>query len=235
MIDFHSHILPEMDDGSDSVETSIRMLMMEAEQGITHVVATPHFYAQQDKLDRFLERRNQAEKRLREEMEMYLGLPEIVMGAEVSFFRGISESEFLRQLTIGSNRCVLIELPMPPWDESIFRELEAIWVRREILPIIAHIDRYIAPWKSAAVLKRISQLPVLVQANAEFFTNRKTAKMAMQMLKKDRIHLLGSDCHNMTSRKPDLGPVIEKIAKKRGTDSLARISEYENKVLNDLP
>ena len=235
MIDFHSHVLPGMDDGSDSLETSIRMLCAEAEQGITHVVATPHFYAQQDKLDQFLYRREQAEKILREEMELYMGLPELVMGAEVSYFRGISESEFLRHLTIGKNRCVLIELPMPPWDESVFRELEAIWVRREILPIIAHIDRYITPWRSGAILKRIADLPVLVQANAEFFSKRKTAKLAMKMLKNDQIHLLGSDCHNMSSRKPDLGPVIEKITKKLGTDSLDRLSEYENKVLNDLP
>lgn len=235
MIDFHSHVLPGIDDGSDSLETSIQMLRVEAEQGITHVVATPHFYAQRDKLDQFLRRRDQAEKILREEMELYLGLPELVMGAEVSYFRGISESEFLRHLTIGNNRCVLIELPMPPWDESIFSELEAIWVRREILPIIAHIDRYLTPWRSAAVLKRIAELPVLVQANADFFTKRKTAKLAMRMLKNNQIHLLGSDCHNMSSRKPDLGPVIERITKKLGTDSLARISEYENKVLNDLP
>lgn len=235
MIDFHSHVLPGMDDGSDSLETSIRMLRVEAEQGITHVVATPHFYAQQDQLDQFLRRRERAEKMLREEMELYLGLPELVMGAEVSYFRGISESEFLRHLTIGKNRCVLIELPMPPWDETVFLELEAIWVRREILPIIAHIDRYISPWKSGCLLKRLSQLPVLVQANADFFVKRKTARLAMRMLSRDQIHLLGSDCHNMASRQPDLGPTVERIVKKMGTDSLKRVSEYEYKVLNDLP
>lgn len=235
MIDFHSHILPGMDDGSTSVEMSIDMLQMEAEQGITHVVATPHFYAQQDKLDLFLQRREQSEKVLREEMKKHTGLPEVLIGAEVSFFRGISESEFLRKLTIHENRCLLIELPAPPWDESVFRELEAIWVRREILPIIAHIDRYISPWKSGCLLKRLSQLPVLVQANADFFVKRKTARLAMRMLSRDQIHLLGSDCHNMASRQPDLGPTVERIVKKMGTDSLKRVSEYEYKVLNDLP
>ena len=76
---------------------------------------------------------------------------------------------------------------------------------------------------------------MLVQANAEFFENRKTAKLATRMLKNNQIHLLGSDCHNMSTRKPNLGPVVEKITKKLGTDSLVRIGEYENKVLNDLP
>lgn len=235
MIDFHSHILPGIDDGSTSVEMSIEMLLMEAQQGITHVVATPHFYAQRDQLDTFLQRRDEAYQALQREMELYSGLPEVLLGAEVSFFRGISESEFLKKLMIHQNRCLLIELPTPPWDEAIFRELEAIWVRREILPIIAHIDRYISRWKSGPVLKRLSQLPVIVQANSEFFLNKKTAGMAMKMLKNEQIHLLGSDCHNMSSRKPDLGQAVDRITKKLGTDSLNRISEYENKVLNDLP
>ena len=214
---------------------SIEMLLMEAQQGITHVVATPHFYAQRDQLDTFLQRRDEAYQALQREMELYSGLPEVLLGAEVSFFRGISESEFLKKLMIHQNRCLLIELPTPPWDEAIFRELEAIWVRREILPIIAHIDRYISRWKSGPVLKRLSQLPVIVQANSEFFLNKKTAGFAMKMLKNEQIHLLGSDCHNMSSRKPDLGQAVDRITKKLGTDSLNRISEYENKVLNDLP
>ena len=235
MIDFHSHILPGIDDGSTSVEMSIEMLLMEAQQGVTHVVATPHFYSQRDQLDTFLQQREEAYQALRREMELYSGLPEVLLGAEVSFFRGISESEFIKKLMIHQNRCLLIELPPPPWDESIFRELEAIWVRREILPIIAHVDRYLSRWKSGPVLKRLSQLPVIIQANAEFFLNKKTAGMAMKMLQKEQIHLLGSDCHNMSSRKPDLGLAVERITNKLGTDSLIRIGEYENKVLNDLP
>ena len=46
MIDFHSHILPEMDDGSKDAKMSLAMLQMEREQGVTEVVFTPHFYAQ---------------------------------------------------------------------------------------------------------------------------------------------------------------------------------------------
>ena len=235
MVDFHSHILPRIDDGSSSVEMSIKMLKMEAAQGITQVVATPHFYAQQDKLDSFLKRREQAEKVLRREMEKYPGLPEICLGAEVHFFRGISEAEFLRYLTIRQNRCLLIEMPAPPWDEGMYRELEAIWVRREILPIIAHIDRYIGPWKTFKIPQRLAQLPVLVQANTSFFTQLKTSSMAMRMLKAGNIHLIGSDCHNISDRKPDMGQAVDRITKKLGSDALARISEYETKVLNYLP
>ena len=60
IIDFHSHVLPGIDDGSKSVEQSIAMLKREAEQGITHVVATPHFYPQEDRPEKFLRRREKA-------------------------------------------------------------------------------------------------------------------------------------------------------------------------------
>ena len=62
MIDFHSHILPGIDDGSKSVEMSIKMLRREAQQGISRVVATPHFYPQTDNPERFLRRRAEAER-----------------------------------------------------------------------------------------------------------------------------------------------------------------------------
>ena len=69
LTDFHSHILPEVDDGSRSVRQSLEMLRLEGEQGIRRVVATPHFYARQDTPERFLRRRERAWNALRGEME----------------------------------------------------------------------------------------------------------------------------------------------------------------------
>lgn len=229
--DFHSHILPGIDDGSASLEESIAMLQMEAEQGITRVMATPHFYAWHDAPDRFLSRRAQAEARLREEMAKYSGLPEISVGAEVSFFRGMSESEILPQLTIREKRYILIEMPPAPWTDAVYRELEGIWEKRGITPIIAHIDRYIGPFRTHRIPQRLAEMPVLVQANADFFLNRSTAGMALKMLKADQIQLLGSDCHNMSSRKPNLGAAVQRIARKLGQDALSRICGYESQIL----
>ena len=182
LIDFHSHILPGVDDGSQSLEESIEMLAMEARQGITHVVATPHFVAHQDKPQSFLERRAQAEKALRAQMQKHADLPELIMGAEVYYFRGISESEFLPLFTIGNSNCVLIEMPAPPWSEIVYQELEAIWLKRNLIPVVAHIDRYIAPFHTCGIPERLEELPVYVQANSEFFLERKTARMALRML-----------------------------------------------------
>ena len=223
MIDFHSHILPGIDDGSRSVEESIRMLRAEAEQGISKVIATPHFYAHHDSPERFLERRKEAEERLREAMERHENMPEIEIGAEVYYFSGISESDVLKLLTIGQKRCILLEMPVSSWTPQMYKEIEAIRVKQGITPIIAHMDRYIAPFRTRGIPERLAELPVAVQVNASFFLRRSTASMAIRMLRRDQIHLLGSDCHNMDMRPPNLGPALQAIRRRLGDEAIDRI------------
>lgn len=231
VIDFHSHVLPGVDDGSASVEESIALLQAEKQQGISCVIATPHFYAQHDTPERFLKRRAAAEERLREEMVKIPDLPELKIGAEVYYFKGISDSDVISELTIDSKRCILLEMPVSPWTDSMYREIENLYVRRGMVPIIAHIDRYIGPFHTFGIPKRLRELPVLVQANAEFFLNRSTSSMALRMLKNDGIHLLGTDCHNLKDRKPNLGDAIALINKKLGKDAIMRIQACEQDVL----
>ena len=233
IIDFHSHVLPGIDDGSKSVEQSIAMLKREAEQGITHVVATPHFYPRQDLPERFLQRRYESEMRLREEMAKYVGLPELTVGAEVYYFPGISESDAVFQLTIGGKRSILLEMALAPWTDRMYREMEELVLRRDLTVIVAHVDRYISPFRTHGIPNRLEQLPVLVQANAEFFLRRSTASMAMRMLKQGKIHLLGSDCHNLTSRKPNLGAAVDLIRSQLGPRAIAEICACEKSILEE--
>ena len=233
VIDFHSHILPRVDDGSKSLGMSLEMLRMEAEQGIRHVVATPHFYPRYDTPERFLRRRAEAEKILREELQKFPELPDLIMGAEVYYFPGISDCEAISELTIGENKCILIEMPGGSWTDTMFRELEGLYVKQGLLPVVAHIDRYISRFHNHEILKRLASLPVLIQANAEFFLNRRTSAFALRMLKKEGIHLLGSDAHNLTSRKPNLGETVRLIEKRLGDQPLDAIHACQCKVLGD--
>ena len=226
IIDFHSHILPGVDDGSPSLDISLAMLQAMARQGITHVVATPHFYPRYDHPRDFLERRNQAEALLRAAMCHQEGLPELLVGAEVGFFRGISQSDFLPELTIRGTHSILIEMPPAPWPEEFYRELQEIWTRWNIMPIIAHIDRYMGSFRTYGIPKRLAEMPVYVQANAEFFLERHSEKMAFRMLKADQIHLLGSDCHNLSDRKPNMGAALRKIRHQLGVEAMERIRGY---------
>lgn len=230
IIDFHSHILPEIDDGSGNLEESLELLRLSASQGIRQIVATPHFYPRYDSPEKFLRRRAEAEKILRQ-AAAEPGLPDVIVGAEVYYFSGISDSELVNTLTIGGKRCILIEMPPAPWKESHYRELEGIYAKHCIIPIIAHVDRYIRPLRTHGIPKRLEKLPVLVQANADFFIQKSTRSMALRMLKKDQIHLLGSDCHNLRSRRPNLQEAMEIINGKLGQDALARIRYYQQRLL----
>ena len=232
VVDFHSHILPGVDDGSRSVEESVKMLRMLAQQGIRCVLATPHFYANHDDPERFLHRRERAWRKLCEAMGEHPDLPKLELGAEVYYYPGISDSEILPRLTFLGGRYLLLEMPHGPWTEAMYREIEGIYVKRGIVPVIAHVDRYIAPFRTYGIPDRLTQMPVLVQANAEFFLQRSTAHMAMRMLKDNKIQLLGSDCHDLKSRKPNMGPALERIEKKLGKKALEQVHSYEKELFS---
>lgn len=230
--DFHTHVLPGMDDGSASISESIAMLRETFRQGITHMVATPHFYPQKDSPDAFLRRRQAAEDRLRERMARESELPTLSVGAEVYYFPGMSDSDALSQLTIGKNGYIMLEMPPSVWTEHLYQEIQGIYEKQGLTPIIAHVDRYIRPFRTYGIPRALEELPVLVQANADFFLDRGTSSFALRLLRADRIHLLGSDCHNLTDRAPNLGKASQVIRNRLGADALERIGRYEHIVLS---
>ena len=89
MIDIHSHILPNIDDGSKSIEESVNLLSILNEQGITEVIATPHFYPHLDNLEEFSEQRQYQFEELSEAIKDK-NLPKIYLGCEILYFNGIA-------------------------------------------------------------------------------------------------------------------------------------------------
>lgn len=234
IIDIHSHVLPQIDDGSDSVEMSLAMLQKEAEQGIEHVVATPHFYASHDTPDNFLLRREEAAKHLNEAVAGNTKLPKIHLGAEVAYFRGMSESDALQNLRLGDSRYIMVELPMRRWDDDVYRELSRIYQRQNLTPVVAHIERYLSRFTAERIISAMEELPVLLQVNASFFLQKNTARMALRLLKNERIHLLGSDCHNMDGRSPQLGEAVQEIRRHLGKDALEWIKYNQRMIFPEI-
>ena len=231
--DLHSHILPEIDDGSGSVAESLKMLTMLQDQGIRNVVATPHFYGNQDRPDRFLRRRQAAMERLQEALQDHPQLPKVHLGAEVYFFQGMSDAEALQNLTIAGSRYILVEMPMGRWNDRMYKELVQIWEKQDLIPVVAHVDRYLSALSTHGIPDRLEELPVLVQANAGFFLRSSSRRMAMKMLKNQQIHLLGSDCHDTTTRPPRLGAAVERIRKELGEEALTMIQSYQTQLLGE--
>jgi len=229
VVDFHTHILPRMDDGSRSTECSLEMLRMEAEQGIERLILTPHFYANHDSPRSFLERRNHAEKALREAIKD-TKCPQLIMGAEVRYFEGMSDSEHLSELSVQGTNCILVELPMRHWDERMLLELGSIYPKHKIYPVVAHLDRYTGFFNAEEVFERISRLPVKIQVNSGFFIRRISRKKALKLLENGKIHLLGSDCHNTNVRTPNLGTALNIIKRELGESAVQYINSNEKQL-----
>ena len=232
MIDFHSHILPGIDDGSRDVAESLQMISMLREQGVDTVVATPHFYANHHSVQRFCARRQAAYERLIEAIGITQASAQIVLGAEVRYYEGISRLEGLTDLCIGGTRLLLLEMPMARWTEYTVRELVDLSCDGRIRLVLAHIERYYT-LQSREVWQRLLDCGILMQTNAEFFTDWRTRGKAVRMLGDHRLHLLGSDCHNLTDRAPQILQAADRIRKKLGEEFLSEMNRFAAELLKN--
>ncbi|MCR5088452.1 MAG: histidinol-phosphatase [Oscillospiraceae bacterium] len=228
MIDFHSHILPGIDDGSKDLEMSLQMIQAQADQGIDTIVATSHFYATQRSVSHFLRRRQQAWELLAEELSDEA--PEILLGAEVLYFPGISRMQELPELCIEGTNVLLLEMPFDSWTEYAIREVNELAVSSGLVILMAHIERYYFK-QPLAVWDEFLDHGILMQSNADFFLPFKTRRKAMRLLANDRIHLLGTDAHNMSTRAPRMGEAVLMIRKNLGSQKLLEIDKLGHDLL----
>lgn len=226
MIDFHSHILPNLDDGSSGNEETMKMLHMSMAQRVEYIVATPHFYAQENTPEQFLIRRKKAWEALRPSLKS--DMPKILLGAEVLYYEGLSISKDLSKLYLEGTHFLLLEMPFMAWNERIISNVIDINCRENCSVVLAHIERYL-PFQQEKVWEELYENRILMQSNASFFINRKTRKKALQMFQSGQIHFLGSDCHNTTDRKPNLGTAKDVICLSLGKKVYR---EYENNVVH---
>ncbi len=207
MIDFHTHILPGMDDGSKNVRQSLEMLRMEQKMGIDTVFLTPHFYASQNSPETFLNRREEAWERLQEDMEE--NLPQLLLGAEVQYYESIGYAENLSSLCIQGTNLLLLEMPFNRWDDRAVRTVLDLNGADGMQIVLAHIDRYLKFVKED-VWDLFQRSGILMQLNASAFSGLLHRRKAVSLMQNGFVQFIGSDCHNLDSRKPNWELVPEK-------------------------
>ena len=228
MFDCHCHILPGIDDGSKNVEMSLAMLDSEVRQGVEGVIFTPHFYADMNSPSTFLRRREKALQELEANLNRLPQVPRYISGSEVHYFRGISRADGIESLCIGNSDYILIEMPFRDWQPQFVEEVEEISQVLGLRVIIAHIERYFDQDKR--LVKRILDNPdFLIQCNAEYFIER-SQKNALSFMKTGRIDLLGSDSHNLDSRRPNLAEAVQIMKKKDKKGALDHISRVSRRI-----
>ncbi len=232
MIDFHAHILPGIDDGSSSIEESIRMLRLSYRQGVEKIVATPHFYASKESPSHFLKRRNEAWSRLSEALsEGMTDVPQIYLGAEVYYYTGISHTEDLQSLCVENTNVLLLEMPFHKWDDRMINEVISLAQDTDLTILLAHIDRYLS-WQSNDTWDTLVENGVLFQVNASAFLDGwRLRRRVCRLLQDGRIEVLGSDCHNMTNRKTNLDEAFAMIQDKFGPACVNELTERAKRLL----
>lgn len=228
MIDFHSHVLPSIDDGSQSVQESLQLLAAQGSQGCHTVVATPHFYADRETVGEFLQRRAESYGTLAEATQD--GLPTVRLGAEVAYYPGISRSDSLTDLRVEGSHVLLLEMLPSVWGEYTVNEVLALSCSGELTVVLAHVERYLYR-QPKSVKQRFLENGVLFQANASFFLERGTRRKALKRLKEEELHLLGSDCHNLRARPPRIGEAAAVIGKVLGAPCLERMDRLGRNLL----
>lgn len=227
MVDLHTHLLPAMDDGSKNVDESIALLKMLAEQNVTLLAATPHFYANDESLDDFLRRRQVSYASLQESGGNFLP---ILLGAEVLYYNGISKLNGLTRLCIGNSKLLLLEMPIMRWTEYTVRELFELSRRSDLTVVLAHVERYLH-LQSPALWDKLYESGILMQMNASFFVRMRTRRIGLNLLREQKIHFLGSDCHDLKSRKPTMDHAAACITKALGSEYLRHMSDFASEML----
>ena len=230
MTDLHTHILPGMDDGVKTVQEAVEMLRIQAEQGIDTVALTPHYYRNYESVADFLAQREAAWKKLSKAVQGQ-ACPSMILGAEVAWMPDISQWPDLEQLCYQNTKMLLIELPMIPWSAEVFAQLHRMENCRGIMPVIAHIDRYFRI-QSKNNLHRLLAIGYPVQVSAEAVLRFSTRRWALDLLEYCD-GLLISDCHNLASRAPNIGPAMAMVEKKLGARMAGEIAAITADILQE--
>ena len=229
MVDIHHHLLPGLDDGSTDLDTSIAMARMAAEDGITHIVATPHAngsYAYDPTA-------NQALLQTLRETLAGEGVP-LTLGLGCDFHLSYDNIQGARsdphRYTINATDYLLIELPdfaIPPQLEESFYDLRMagthlILTHPERNPVLQKHPKRLAEWIQQGMLIQVTTSSVLGHMGPV------AEKMAHKLLAERSVHFLATDAHNTGRRPPKMRAACELVAKKHG-------SEYANLICRENP
>lgn len=217
----HCHILPGIDDGSPDIETSLKMIRKLQAQGAKAIILTPHYYSDSISLNDFLERRDRAFREL--ENALPEGSPRLIPAAEVYISQYLFSNERLERIAIGNSGYALIEHPFSSsFSTGTYDRLLSLQYECGIKPILAHIERYPPLMENEDLLDEYIDAGCLVQVNISSFADasRHIRKKLFHYLETGRIHLVGSDCHNLTTRSPEYEKGVSEIIKRCSEEAI---------------
>lgn len=223
MVDFHTHILHDIDDGSASVQMSVAMVKKLQEQGVSSVVLTPHFYAYLSSSDVFVERRESALKELVKELDSESVKIDLYLGCETLYFDELWRVEDLREFCIRGTDYIIVEMPFSQWTDSLVTGIEKI-IGMGLTPILAHFERYL-PYKGNLLkIQHLVSVGALLQLNCDSLVKFSTRRRALKFIRRGMVFALGTDSHDLEKRGPNYDKAVEYLKNKISEKALHRLT-----------
>ncbi len=229
-IDFHTHILPEIDDGPMSLSLSLKMIQSLQNQRIDAVVLTPHYYSNRRPISEFVEQRAASYKALYESLPS--NAPSLHLGAEVYYSEYLFNNRDLTPLCIEGTRTMLLEIPYNQTiDRRFLDKIDRLIGEYGITPVIAHVERYPTLIKSPQTMETLLNFGCVLQVNLSSFHSFGKHRL-LRLVNNGYIGALGTDAHNITTRPAEYNKGYEQLQKKISKEVLSDIQSLMSKLLH---
>lgn len=239
MIDIHCHILPQVDDGSKSLEESIEMAKIAQSEGIKNIINTSHYhpdfkYKSGEELRKIIKDFN--EKLKMENIDI-----EILLGNELYFTDDLlCNFEKLEFHSLNNSKYILVEFSPNNFPKNLVDIVYELNLKNYV-PILAHVERYPKVQENPNIIYDCINEGALVQINGASImgkNGREAEKASKIFLENNMVHFIATDAHSSTKRRPLIKEVYVYISKQYGEETAKKIfkenqqSILENKDLN---
>lgn len=217
MWDIHCHVIPEVDDGAEDMETAIKILEKEYKSGVRHIICTPHFHV--GMFEPNIETVKNNFEMLKKEAARQFDDLTLILGCE--FHSNMNMVETLRErpdLRLGNSNAVLVE----------FSETKTFLYMRERVhalleggyrPILAHVERFPVISRNMKNLEILVGDGAMIQINAQSILQEKrlfSSKFCNNAIANGLVDFVASDAHDLKKRGPFLREVAVELQKRHG-------------------
>ncbi len=229
--DMHSHILPEMDDGSKSVELSLEIIEKLRAQNVKNLCFTPHYYSNEESIKQFVERRQRS-------IELLMPhIPEgvnVCIGAEVYVTNYLFNNDDLSELCYGNSDYILCEFSFGShFGEHTMDYFYKLRGNYGLKPVLTHIERYSHLMDDEGIVEDLCDDDILIQTNVGAFKGFFRTRKLLKYIKRGYIDIVGTDCHSLTRGNPDdYSGTIELIKNKCGQEFVDHIVNTSAQIFN---
>ena len=219
IIDAHTHILYDIDDGAKDISESLRLIQLEIENDVDIIVLTPHFDPYNDSAEIFTKKRREhydiLSQNIRDKNDKSDKNITLILGSETLYSPLLMYYSTLEPLCISGTRFILIEfVPDMKFGRAFFDEFNKLIIKFDIIPIIAHIERCNNIYNKVNIIKKFRQSGCVIQLNAGYIINNIGRKSVKRLFKHGYIDMVASDCHDSEKRPPNLKEAILLINEK---------------------